>query len=663
MVKKAKPPEPIFAQPTPDEIAEENEKPIDAVDIRTKPIFRDCPLVKGNIVAHDHWFDGRRTVPHAYKLVNEGLLKCSQESPGGEKFAGPIMVVAKTVSVGDDDGNNGLVLEFETMENTFKEVTIPRARLHRHPAELAQDLAGYGFYITPGKEKELLLYLGECQPSEFRVAVSQIGWVQTNDDTLIFVLPNWSTDPKYQLQPSAQALPTSVGIGKSGTLRDWIDTVFTTDPLPLVNILISLSTPLLKPMAMPSCGINWHGESSTGKTTLAQMAASVWGGGADPGNPGTKPYINRWNSTRNGLEGLASARNHLPLVLDESGSGDEKDFSKLVYDLSGGTGKTRMDASTNIKKSRAWQLIIISTGEKSSRELMEESNSYGRKKTAKAGAMLRLLDYHLACSPFSSGPQVDKIKASCTKFYGCLGPAFIEAITSRYSESEFFKLVGQYFQTSFDRIIACNKTAGRPLDSVQERSLKLFALAEVSGRLLVDFNLIPTLTLDLVTEAIDKVTQEYMPNSVNLSDSERALQAVRLYILRNRYSKFLNIGGLSKNENLYSIPEERRSEITGYYHESKNCYCMTGEILEEITGSNLLIVKKGLSKFLLKGEKDKDTIRVTIMKGERIPVYGIDASVLDGFADEEHAVDGSSILAKWQNLDFTPEQIQAFEDA
>ncbi|MFZ3328928.1 MAG: DUF927 domain-containing protein [Methylocella sp.] len=47
-------------------------------------------------------------------------------------------------------------------------------------------------------------------------------------------------------------------------------------------------------------GINIFGQSSKGKTTILQAAASVWGRGASPG------YVQAWRATANGLEGLGA---------------------------------------------------------------------------------------------------------------------------------------------------------------------------------------------------------------------------------------------------------------------------------------------------------------------------------------------------------------------
>ncbi|MDM5509887.1 DUF927 domain-containing protein, partial [Staphylococcus aureus] len=58
---------------------------------------------------------------------------------------------------------------------------------------------------------------------------------------------------------------------------------------------------------------SFTGQSSTGKSTAAMLAASV------AGNPtkGTENLFRSWNATRNALEGYLSGNYGVPIVLDE----------------------------------------------------------------------------------------------------------------------------------------------------------------------------------------------------------------------------------------------------------------------------------------------------------------------------------------------------------
>lgn len=64
-------------------------------------------------------------------------------------------------------------------------------------------------------------------------------------------------------------------------------------------------------------GIHLVGSSSSGKSTIAECAVSVWGG------PRLKPS---WNAKINGLEAIAAALNGTVLVLDEIGEAVRQAF-------------------------------------------------------------------------------------------------------------------------------------------------------------------------------------------------------------------------------------------------------------------------------------------------------------------------------------------------
>ena len=91
-------------------------------------------------------------------------------------------------------------------------------------------------------------------------------------------------------------------------------------------------------------GVNFFGQSSRGKTTLLQIAASVWGRGASPG------YVRAWRATANGLEGAAASANDTALVLDELGQVEAREAAAALYSLSNGGGKVRAGARRRIAR-------------------------------------------------------------------------------------------------------------------------------------------------------------------------------------------------------------------------------------------------------------------------------------------------------------------------
>ena len=87
----------------------------------------------------------------------------------------------------------------------------------------------------------------------------------------------------------------------------------------MLAISAALAGPLLHMARGEGGGFHFFGQSSKGKTTIFQAAASVWGRGATPG------YLRAWRATANGLEGGAALATDTALILDEMGVLDPRE--------------------------------------------------------------------------------------------------------------------------------------------------------------------------------------------------------------------------------------------------------------------------------------------------------------------------------------------------
>ena len=596
------------------------------------------PQVKpdGRQVEHSQWAD--LTIPYEFRLGELGLAACDDN--GKEKvIAGPIAVIAQTIGTETNDNDNGIIVEYITRSERLKTLAIPIARLYQDPKALAQDLGGSGLHIAVGKEKDLLRYLEKCSPPVFHVAVTQTGWVADTDE-LIFVLPNSSTKRGYHFQPERHDASAGA-IRAKGTLQEWTEQVFyggagKCEPYPMFAFLLALSSPLLKFASMDTGGFHFYGGSSSGKTTLAQLAASTFGNGSDPSDAPSNPFTKRWNSTLNALEGLAAAFNDLPLIFDEIGSCNSRDFGKGLYDLSGGQGKSAMDANRQMRKPRTWRNKLISTGEMSSLSKIEETQ-FGKKTTAKAGQLIRLIDIEVKPDMFAGRAEVDKLKRACTLHYGTIGPAFITELCAKFTVTTLRNTVLEQLDRSLNRLVVGR---GEQLlngvvrvSALQERALRRFAIAEVAGLLLVYLNLIPGLTGDIVKASIDKVVDDWLPASAGLSDTERAINALKNFILKYRDARIKNIKSLTT----FREDDKLRQQIAGYYDEVKQLYYILPEAMgEACPGAEPGIVAAALrgKGYLETYRQDALTNRVSV-DGRRVNCYCFKSSLLGSSVEED----------------------------
>ena len=269
-------------------------------------------------VCHGQPWEGLEdTLPSGYDLRPDGLYQRKNES-GEVRISGPVWVTAKTRN--DQGGEWGMVICWLDPDGTTHTQAFARQLLHdTRGAAIARTLADGGLEIAPGCERALLGYLGGCDPEARLEAVSKLGWV--NGDRLAYVLPEHvlhAGDTAGIIYQPERYSPTLVTMRPRGTLAQWQENVARPcegNPILIFGLLAALAAPLLKHAGMDSGGFHLYGNSSTGKTTALQCAASVWGCGADPATSDGS-HIRKWHATANALEGIAAAHNDGLLALD-----------------------------------------------------------------------------------------------------------------------------------------------------------------------------------------------------------------------------------------------------------------------------------------------------------------------------------------------------------
>jgi len=173
-------------------------------------------------------------------------------------------------------------------------------------------------------------------------------------------------------------------------------------------------------------GLHFRGASSSGKTTLLNAAASVWGG---------RRLITQWRATSNGLEAVASRLNDMLLPLDEIAEISPRDLHQSIYMLANGTGKARMSRTVALASQHRWRLALISSGEISVQEKLAEARL-----EAMAGHEVRLIGHradsraHGVFDELHGAPSAatfsDGIRSAADKAHGAVGRHFVERLIS-----------------------------------------------------------------------------------------------------------------------------------------------------------------------------------------------------------------------------------------
>lgn len=132
-----------------------------------------------------------------------------------------------------------------------------------------------------------------------------------------------------------------------------------------------------------------YGDSSRGKTTTLQIAASLIGRATNPRDPSS--WIRGWRTTDNGLEKPLSDTNHAPLMLDEIHAAPARtDWQATAYMIANGRGKERMKHTTEARQTSTWCLNVLSSGEVSMSEKIRSS----AKGQVPGGLAFRVIDLY-----------------------------------------------------------------------------------------------------------------------------------------------------------------------------------------------------------------------------------------------------------------------------
>lgn len=176
----------------------------------------------------------------------------------------------------------------------------------------------------------------------------------------------------------------------------------------------SFAAPLLKILNAPSFIIHFWGDTSVGKTTVLELASSIWGN-PHKDNGG---LVFGWESTPVFLERMATFFCDMPIFPDDSQNVDDKKMSRMLYQLANSTSKGR-GSITAIQRPKSWRTVVFSTGEKK----LTECTSFG-------GAQARTLELYGPPFANANGVFIADFKQTVRENYGHAGLKFIEGLLS-----------------------------------------------------------------------------------------------------------------------------------------------------------------------------------------------------------------------------------------
>jgi uncharacterized protein (DUF927 family) len=329
-------------------------------------------------------------LPDGFRMNDKGLFYDPPPREGNPEprpvyVAAPFQIIGQTRSDTGEDW--GLLIGWRDGDGQAHRWAIPRRLIHQPGNEIAAELENAGLRCGSDETAHRLLkqFVGAVKIKRRLRCVSRTGW-HSGDVGSVFVLPGGEAFGPGAADVILQAdhMTGNPAYRVAGTLADWQSKVAQlavgNDRLVLF-MAAAFAGPLLNILSEPSGGIHLFGDSRTGKSTAAIMAASVWG------PPTSNAQIRTWRGTANGLEGVATMTSDTLLILDEMGQADAREVGDTVYMLANESGKQRAGRTGAARQRYSWKVTFLSTGELTLAQKMSEAG-----KQAQAGLEVRLVN-------------------------------------------------------------------------------------------------------------------------------------------------------------------------------------------------------------------------------------------------------------------------------
>lgn len=503
-----------------------------------------------------------RTTPELYRFFINPLVSY-------------IHVVKRHFNV--DDGEVTLQIEYDNGLSIQKK-EVPRSILSKNDARQLMTL-GVKFLERDSDLLFRFLLADEAKaPTEKTHAV--LGWCSL-EGTLAFkhssiFLPEDILQSEYT---------GTLNIEPYGTSEAWLNMVRTEviGNIPITfAMVLGFASPLLsyigKQSDLGSLLFCLSNDSSRGKSTAAMLACSVF---SDPAiNHGT---FRSFNATQNFLTTFLSNASGLTVAFDEAAA-YTGEFSQLLYLLSGGSDKNRLNSDSSMKPQQLWQNVILTTGEF---PLLSDD-------TAPNG--LRARCFEITDVLTISAENSDRIKACILNNYGVCGTEFLKWF--------FEKKLGK---VNLDYADAKEKLLQNSLNAAQASPLTNRICSKLAVVLLTAFYFSECFGIDPNIPALTDYIVKLQENATRHTDiAENFLDLLMQEVSRNS-SHYITADHPFGTNVVGSILEEKEGKTISILKDELRLICRRHKILNFVQ-----LLKTLKQRGILQAESDRLEKRVRL---------------------------------------------------
>jgi hypothetical protein len=254
----------------------------------------------------------------------------------------------------------------------------------------------------------------------------QMGWTEDNQGFAVGKTEYRSDGTETKTAASSFIHTIAKLLGKTGTYEGWQEAANKLDMPGLeicaFGLLCGFGSPLMRYTHINGVNVCFTGESGNGKSGSLFAALSLWGEPKGLSLAGE----GKVSATQNALTQWMLGLKNLMMGLDEASNRPPEEISNLIYKVSEGKGKLRMQASVNAVREIEFMSSMIN--------LMASNQSLTGKlqtiKNSPDGELARLVEFDFAKpKPFSDDPVLaTSIFEGVRLNYGHAGPAYIKKV-------------------------------------------------------------------------------------------------------------------------------------------------------------------------------------------------------------------------------------------
>lgn len=467
-------------------------------------------------------------LPYGFALNTNGLYFCEDDE--SYRIGDYVEVIARTCD--ENNYNHGKVLKWKDSINPkiTHQDAIASELLAGDGLELVKILRNKGWRgaLSKGQRNRFLEYIDYSEPSKTAKSLTKSGW---NRDLTHFTL----FDKIIPDDNSHYILNSSKSFEERGSLEDWQNNIakYAVGNHKLIFALsVGFTSPLLRVLNEETGIIHFTGSSSTGKSTLLEVANSIYG---------SPSLIEKWRATDNGLEMVLASHNDNLLCLDEISQANPKTISDSIYMIGNNKGKIRSTRNIKLRQSFDWNLMVLSSGEETPEDRIKLSGGKHN-----AGLDVRCINIPAISKnskykvfdnihEFESGKELSEhLKEQVKNYYGLPIKMYLKRLVT---EIDSFNKDYKSFKLKFLQSLNIKKA-----ESQIKRIANRMAIIAYAGEAAIEFGILPFKHGEVI-ESVKSCFEDFIESRGSTSnlEEEKILKQFRRLLEIYGDSRFLEI--------------------------------------------------------------------------------------------------------------------------